>query len=85
MDEYEILIFPYNEQDMPEPDRGPAVRSARVQRTGEEGVSGHPRYNGAGVQAEIDPDTLAVEAITIDGAHLPDGWSARVADAAETS
>ncbi|WP_436775906.1 hypothetical protein [Yinghuangia sp. YIM S09857] len=63
---------------MPEEARGPAVRSAVVRRTGESGVSGYPRYAGDGVQAEIDPETLAVEAVTVDGAELEDGWSVRI-------
>ncbi|WSY19086.1 hypothetical protein OG928_41675 (plasmid) [Embleya sp. NBC_00896] len=58
--------------------RGPAVRSAVVEATGETGASGHPRYAGEGVVADIDPHSRAVEAITIDGAELEDGWSVRV-------
>ncbi|OPC78018.1 hypothetical protein B4N89_38025 [Embleya scabrispora] len=81
METFEVLIYPYNPQDMPPTARGPAVRSATVRPTGEEGATGHPRYAGDGVQADIDPTTGTVEAITVDGAELEDGWSARVADA----
>lgn len=78
-DFFRILIFPFNDQDMPEEARGPAVRSAVVEATGETGASGYPRYAGEGVQADIDPKTRAVEAITVDGAELDDGWTARIA------
>ncbi|HSA54039.1 MAG TPA: hypothetical protein VLH10_28495 [Yinghuangia sp.] len=64
---------------MPEEARGPAVRSAVVEATGETGASGYPCYSGEGVQADIDPKTRAVEAITVDGAELDDGWTARIA------
>lgn len=56
------------------------LRTARVTATGELGVSGYPRYAGEGVQADIDPRTRAVEAVTLDGAELPYGWTAQVAD-----
>lgn len=81
METFEVLIYPYNTQDMPPAARGPAVRSATVRPTGEEGATGHPRYAGDGVQADIDPAGRTVEAITVDGAELEDGWSARIADA----
>ncbi|MGW0660923.1 hypothetical protein [Streptodolium elevatio] len=78
IERFEVLIFPFNEQDMPAADsRGPAVRPAIVRPTGEQGASGYPRYIGDGVQAEIATDTGVVEAITVDGAELEDGWSAR--------
>ncbi|WP_435839150.1 hypothetical protein [Streptodolium elevatio] len=85
MERFEILIFPFNEQDMPEDARGPAVRSAIVRSTGEQGASGFPRYAGDGVQADIDPETGAVEAITVDGAELEDSWSARAVRDTEAS
>ncbi|MET9963421.1 hypothetical protein ABZ128_30860 [Streptomyces sp. NPDC006326] len=56
------------------------LRTARVTATGELGVSGYPRYAGEGVQADIDPRTRAVEAVTLDGAELPYGWVAQLAD-----
>lgn len=83
MERFEVLIFPFNEQDMPQEARGPAVRSGLVRRTGEQGASGYPRYVGDGIQADIDPDTRTVEAVTVDGAELEDGWSARAVSAAE--
>ena len=75
---FEIEIYPFNTQDMAEDARGPAVRAARVEPTGETGVSGYPRYAGEGVVAEIDAGSGIVEAITIDGAELEDGWTARI-------
>ncbi|MDH6545722.1 hypothetical protein ACFXJO_26285 [Streptomyces lavendulae] len=55
------------------------VRTARVEATGATGVSGYPRYEGEGVQAEIDPESRAVEAVTVDGEELPYGWTAQLA------
>lgn len=78
-DQYQILIFPHNDQDMPAEARGPAVRTALVRATGETGASGYPRYAGEGVQADIDAKSQAVEAITVDGAELDDGWTASLA------
>ncbi|MYS85580.1 MULTISPECIES: hypothetical protein [Streptomycetaceae] len=78
MERFEIEIFPFNVQDMAADARGPAVRSAVVEATGEIGASGHPRYAGEGVVADIDPGSRTVEAITIDGAEIEDGWSARI-------
>ncbi|MFF5703603.1 hypothetical protein ACFY7H_14005 [Streptomyces sp. NPDC012794] len=56
------------------------LRTARVEATGAIGVSGYPRYAGEGVQAEIDPASRAVEAVTVDGEELPYGWIAQLAD-----
>ncbi|MFG2393449.1 hypothetical protein ACGFYF_31755 [Streptomyces lavendulae] len=56
------------------------VRTAQVEATGATGVSGYPRYEGEGVQAEIDPESRAVEAVTVDGEELPYGWTAQLAD-----
>jgi hypothetical protein len=53
------------------------IRSATVEDTGRSGESGYPRYAGHGVEAEIDPATGAVEAITIDGEQLAYGMVAR--------
>lgn len=63
-----------------ERDRETVLRTARVEATGALGVSGYPRYAGEGVQAEIDPETRAVEAVTVDGAELPFGWTAGLAE-----
>jgi hypothetical protein len=78
---FEIEIFPFNVQDVVAEGRGPAVRSAVVHLTGETGASGYPRYAGDGITADIDPRSHAIEALTIDGAELEDGWSAHVSDA----
>ncbi|MER7467405.1 hypothetical protein [Streptomyces sp. NPDC097981] len=61
------------------PRRG-VLRTALVEATGDVGASGYPRYEGEGVQADIDPETRTVEAVTVDGAELPYGWVAQVAD-----
>ncbi|MFF3286888.1 hypothetical protein [Streptomyces sp. NPDC003023] len=60
-----------------------AIRSAVVDATGEQGTSGYPRYVGDGVEADIDPQTRAVEALLVDGAELSLGLSALVVDAGE--
>lgn len=60
-----------------------AIRSAVVDATGEQGASGYPRYVGDGVEADIDPETRAVEALLVDGAELSLGLVARVVDAGE--
>lgn len=56
------------------------LRTALVVATGEYGASGYPRYEGEGVQADIDPETRTVEAVTLDGAELPYGWVAQLSD-----
>ncbi|MFJ8821080.1 hypothetical protein ACIREE_04790 [Streptomyces sp. NPDC102467] len=61
-------------------DHGNVLRSLTVAATGAVGESGYPRYEGEGVQAEIDPRTRTVEALTVDGEELPYGWVAEVAD-----
>ncbi|WP_267241882.1 hypothetical protein [Streptomyces sp. PR69] len=58
-----------------------AIRSAVVEATGQYGASGYPRYVGGGVEADIDPRTLTVEALLVDGAELDYGLSARVVEA----
>ncbi|WP_377268068.1 hypothetical protein [Peterkaempfera sp. SMS 1(5)a] len=63
------------------PDHGATLRTATVRATGEVGASGFPRYEGEGVLADIDPDTLTVEAATMDGAELPYNWVLQVARA----
>jgi hypothetical protein len=56
------------------------LRTALVDPTGELGATGYPRYEGEGVQADIDPETRTVEAITLDGSELPYGWVAQIAE-----
>ncbi|KOU57342.1 hypothetical protein ACFWHQ_19030 [Streptomyces sp. NPDC060334] len=56
------------------------LRTAAVDFTGELGTSGYPRYAGEGVQADIDPETRTVEAVTLDGSELPYGWVAQIAE-----
>lgn len=56
------------------------MRTALVDFTGELGASGYPRYEGEGVQADIDPETRAVEAVTLDGSELPYGWVAQISE-----
>ncbi|GHG27554.1 hypothetical protein ACFFSH_13325 [Streptomyces filamentosus] len=79
---YEILLVPAHVED-----RGgaavadTAVRSAVVERTGRYGESGYPRYEGHGVAADIDPATLTVEALLVDGRELDYGLVALVRDA----
>ncbi len=60
------------------PNHGATLRTAVVEATGRTGESGYPRYEGEGVQAEIDPETRTVEAITLDGEELPYGWMAEL-------
>ncbi|MFJ9038849.1 hypothetical protein ACIRF8_19925 [Streptomyces sp. NPDC102406] len=62
------------------PDHGNPLRTVAVTATGAVGASGYPRYEGEGVQADIDPRTRTVEAVTVDGEELPYGWVAEVAD-----
>ncbi|MFB7051810.1 MULTISPECIES: hypothetical protein [Streptomyces] len=63
-----------------DPARRGVLRTALVEATGEFGASGYPRYAGEGVQADIDPETRTVEAVTLDGAELPYGWVAQLAE-----
>lgn len=56
------------------------LRTALVDFTGELGTSGYPRYEGEGVQADIDPETRTVETVTLDGTELPYGWTAQIAE-----
>jgi hypothetical protein len=75
---YTIAVKPRVADEENRPDHGATLRTATVEATGETGVSGFPRYAGEGVQAEIDPETQAVEKVTVDGAALPYGWMAEV-------
>ncbi|MZD07477.1 hypothetical protein GTW43_20670 [Streptomyces sp. SID5785] len=59
-------------------DHGNPLRAVTVTATGRRGESGYPRYAGEGVQAEVDPRSGAVEAVTVDGRELPYGWVAEV-------
>ncbi|MEV6735149.1 MULTISPECIES: hypothetical protein [unclassified Streptomyces] len=79
-DRYTVVLRPGLTEPGGSPRRG-VLRTALVEATGEFGASGYPRYAGEGVQADIDPETRTVEAVTLDGAELPYGWVAQVADA----
>ncbi|MFE6227849.1 MULTISPECIES: hypothetical protein [unclassified Streptomyces] len=80
---YEILLVPAHVED-----RGgagvadSAVRSAVVERTGRQGASGYPIYEGHGIVADVDPETRTVEALLVDGRELDYGLVALVRDAA---
>ncbi|MGW7516228.1 hypothetical protein ACWGJ2_11610 [Streptomyces sp. NPDC054796] len=83
---FEIVITPQGAAEEEETARSPeraAVRRAAVEPTGETGASGYPRYAGEGVEADIDPVTATVEALTVDGDELPYGWTASVARGGE--
>ncbi|QLE75743.1 hypothetical protein FGW37_32875 [Streptomyces rectiverticillatus] len=75
---YTIALKPRVADEENRPHHGASLRSATVDATGEVGVSGFPRYEGEGVQAEIDPETRTVERVTVDGDALPYGWMAEV-------
>ncbi|MGK5548729.1 hypothetical protein ACSNOH_28950 [Streptomyces sp. URMC 127] len=75
---YTVALKPRVADEESHPDHGSPLRTATVEATGEVGVSGFPRYEGEGVQAEIDPETQAVEKVTVDGDALPYGWMAEV-------
>lgn len=77
---YTVVLKPQIADAQGRPDHGDPLRSVPVTATGEEGASGYPRYAGEGVQADIDPRTRTVEAVTVDGEELPIGWVAEVAD-----
>ncbi|OEV12952.1 hypothetical protein K378_04664 [Streptomyces sp. Amel2xB2] len=77
---YDILLQPQTADYEGHPDHGPVLRALTVRATGAQGESGYPRYAGEGVEADIDPRTRTVEAITLDGEELPYGWVALVAD-----
>ncbi|MFF2727841.1 hypothetical protein ACFVS9_08030 [Streptomyces sp. NPDC058008] len=78
---YEILLFPEPEEPgegAPEP--GTALRSAVVAATGDTGASGYPRYEGGGMEADIDPSTHTVEALLVDGFEIDYGLTVRIAE-----
>ncbi|MER5710202.1 hypothetical protein AB0B13_19300 [Streptomyces sp. NPDC042898] len=76
---FEILLVPEHVED-----RGgasvadSAVRSAVVEAAGRHGSSGYPIYEGHGIVADIDPETLTVEALLVDGRELDYGLTALV-------
>ncbi|MEB3961554.1 hypothetical protein OKJ48_15045 [Streptomyces kunmingensis] len=75
---YTVVLKPRLTDADGHPDHGNPLRSVPVTATGAAGASGYPRYAGEGVQADIDPRTRAVEAVTVDGEELPYGWVAEV-------
>ncbi|WP_314614162.1 hypothetical protein [Streptomyces stackebrandtii] len=80
---FEILLVPEHVED-----RGgasvadSAVRSAVVEATGRHGSSGYPIYEGHGIVADVDPESLTVEALLVDGRELDYGLTALVRPAA---
>ncbi|MFD7083995.1 hypothetical protein ACFYXV_11665 [Streptomyces sp. NPDC002181] len=76
---YTVLLRPGLAEPGDSARRG-VLRTALVETTGEFGASGYPRYAGEGVQADIDPETRTVEAVTVDGEELPYGWVAQLAE-----
>ncbi|WP_434595540.1 hypothetical protein [Streptomyces sp. A5-4] len=76
---YTVELKPRTADEEGHTDHGATLRVAAVVATGKWGASGYPRYEGDGVQAEIDPRTRTVEAVTVDGEELPYGWMAEVA------
>lgn len=77
---YDILLQPQTADFEGHPEHGPVLRVIAVRATGAHGETGYPRYAGEGVEADIDPLTRTVEAITVDGEELPYGWVAEIAD-----
>ncbi len=77
---YDILLKPQTADIEGHPVHGPVLRVMSVEATGSLGESGYPRYAGEGVEADIDPRTRTVEAVTVDGEELPYGWVALIAD-----
>ncbi|MGN0117358.1 MAG: hypothetical protein ACI39M_07695 [Streptomyces albidoflavus] len=74
---YTVVLKPQLADAEGHPEHGSPLRETRVEATGELGASGYPRYAGSGVQADIDPATGAVEAVTVDGDELPIGYVAQ--------
>jgi hypothetical protein len=73
-----LLVTEFADNADTQPVSAHALRSAVVEATGETGASGYPRYAGSGMEADIDPETRAVEALLIDGQELDYGLSVRV-------
>ncbi|WP_338693553.1 hypothetical protein V2W30_03415 [Streptomyces sp. Q6] len=78
---YTVVLKPRLTDAAGHTDHGNPLRSVRVTATGRTGESGYPRYAGDGVQADIDPRTRTVEAVTFDGEEIPYGYVAEVDDA----
>jgi hypothetical protein len=81
---YDLLLKPQLADAEGHPDHGPVLRVITLGATGALGDTGYPRYAGEGVEADIDPRTRTVEAVTVDGNELPYGWVALVADGDES-
>ncbi|NLU75366.1 hypothetical protein HCC61_22305 [Streptomyces sp. HNM0575] len=77
---YDIRLQPQTADFEGHPEHGPVLRVITVRATGAAGESGYPRYAGEGVEADVDPRTRTVEAITVDGEELPYGWVALIAE-----
>ncbi|MBC9715232.1 hypothetical protein H9Y04_22015 [Streptomyces sp. TRM66268-LWL] len=75
---FTVLLKPQLTDGHDHVDHGGVLRSATVEATGTTGASGYPRYAGEGIEADIDPQTRTVEAITVDGDELPYGWVAEI-------
>ena len=65
-DRYTVILRPGPPAAQDAKGHDAVLRTAQVEATGTIGVSGYPRYAGEGVQAEIDPETRTVEAVTVD-------------------
>jgi hypothetical protein len=76
---YDIVLRPQTADFEGHPEHGPVLRTLHVRATGAQGETGYPRYAGEGVEADIDPRTRTVEAVTVDGEELPYGWVALIA------
>ncbi|WP_229711644.1 hypothetical protein [Streptomyces daqingensis] len=77
---YDIVLKPQTADAEGHPVHGPVLRVMSVRATGALGETGYPRYAGEGVEADIDPRTRTVEAVTVDGEELPYGWVALIAE-----
>ncbi|MBT2408508.1 MULTISPECIES: hypothetical protein [unclassified Streptomyces] len=81
---YTVVLKPQIADREGHTNHGASMRSASVEATGDTGASGFPRYEGDGLQVDIDPGTHAVEAVTVDGRELPYGWTAEATAQGET-
>lgn len=79
MERFEIEIFPFRDAEMPDRPKPSPIRTGVVSATGKQGASGFPHFAGDGIEAEIDPATAVVEAITVDGSEPDEDWSVRAA------
>ncbi|MGW3489782.1 hypothetical protein [Streptomyces sp. NPDC001054] len=73
---YTVVLKPQIIDEAGHLDHGTELRRAVVRPTGAEGTSGYPRFAGEGVEADINPENHAVEAVTVDNEELPIGWVA---------